>query len=247
MRFKEGGMDNILIIGGDREYLDPLNQSFAKLHLFNSMVADDAEQAISFLEKMEISVIVLDFHSIDGLDFLAHMTRHYPNMPCIVLASKKRPWFFEHLDQQELLYYVEKPFELSILVEAVMVALMMRDEGMIQKRTTVGRYLPLIEIDGRSCCLQVTRRDKVKGFCYFKDGDLIDAQYGKLRGEPAAAEIASWEGVSLKFSHLPKQRTDQRVTTSLMEMAGASWQRLDVRMAEEPEPELDLFSACVSV
>lgn len=220
-------MDTVLIVDSDLDCQEQLQQGLSKLHHFKILSATDGEMAIDLLQKEKVSVLVTEMNipKVDGLDLLSHVTTHYPNIPCIAMSSYGKPWFKKRKVQRENLYHIQKPFKIGVLMDAVMVALNIRDEGHASSGISVGGFLPMIEAENKTCRLEVAATGKGKGYLYFLDGVLFDANYQNLHGEKAVSEMCSWEGVTLKFSDLPSRRTIKRVQTPLMDIVGASWQK----------------------
>jgi len=134
-----------------------------------------------------------------------------------------------------VLYHLEKPFEIGALASAIFVGLNLRDEGMTYKGMTMASLLPLIEVEQKTCRMEVQSAGKGRGYLYFDEGVLIDAHYQALNGEKAALEISDWSRIAIKFSDLPRRRTRTRVKTHLMDMAGATWLREETESLREGE------------
>lgn len=222
-------MDKVLIVDGDRENLKFLEEGFSKLHQFKVRTVSDGQEAIAALEAGNFAILVTDLHtpSVDGLALLAYMTQHHPSVPCIVMSEHGKPWFKKKMDQQNFLYHIEKPFELGNLATAIFIGLNIKDEGIaIKKGMAMSSFLPLVEVEKKTCRMEVKSAGKGKGFLYFNEGVLIDAHLGELNGEKAALEMAGWDRIEIRFADLPKRRsTTRRVKTDLMDMAGATWSR----------------------
>ena len=150
------------------------------------------------------------------------------------------------VQQQSLLYHLEKPFKTNNLISAIFVGLNLRDEGKNFKGMTMTSVLPLVEILQKTCRLEVSSRKNGKGFLYFKNGILIDAHFKDLSGEEAARELTRWDGIAIKLTDLPQCRNRTRIKTHLMDIAGASWnQDPELGMEEiqlNPEYLADIIS-----
>jgi CheY-like chemotaxis protein len=220
-------MDKVLIVDGDRENLKLLEEGFSKLHQFRVRTIADGREALAALNRGNFAVLVADLHAptVSGLELLAYMTQHHPGTPCIVMSENGKPWFKKKMDQQSFLYHIEKPFELGALATAIFIGLNIKDEGIaIKKGMAMSSFLPLVEVEKKTCRMEVKSAGKGKGYLYFNEGVLIDAHFAELSGEQAALEMAGWERIEIRFADLPKRRsTARRVKTELMDMAGAIW------------------------
>ncbi len=227
-------MDKVLIVDSDPDFLERLKESISKLHQFDVLCAHDGKEAVEILSTEKVSVFVTDTNTakVDGLELLAHVSRHCSGVPCVVMSSYGKPWFCKSMDQKESLYHVEKPVNLVSLVSAIFVGLNLRDENQAGKGFSLASFLPLVEMERKTCRLEVGASSKGKGFLYFDEGVLIDAHYKELTSEEAASEMVSWKNVGLTFGELPRRRNQKRVEVNLMEKIGATWEK----MCSEEEP-----------
>jgi len=220
-------MSKVLIVDENQNELNELKKKLDQLHQFEVLVSSDGAEAVETLAMETVSVFITNTRvpQMDGLELIAYMTQNYPLTPCIVITTYAKPWFHVHKTQQECLYHLQKPFEIWALVSAIMVALNLRDEGLTDRGISMSSILPLIEMEQKTCRMEITSREKGKGFLYFLDGKLIDAHFKQITGENAALNISQWNRVSIKFADLPERRKRSRVKTSLMEFAGAIWRK----------------------
>lgn len=228
-------MDKVLIVDGDPDFLDYTTKGLERVRQFEVLTAQDGQDAVSLLSAGGISVLATDIESpgLDAIEILSYMSRNHPNTPCIVMTDRGKPWFKKRISQQSFLYHLEKPFEIKSLVSALFVGLNLRDEGESAQGMTMSSLLPLLELQQKTCRMQVRGAGRRKGFLYFEEGELIDAHCGKLAVHDAAREIASWNRISFSLSELPRRRTRRRVKTKLMDFADATWST-----GQDPSQEL---------
>jgi CheY-like chemotaxis protein len=230
-------MDQVLIVDSDKGNLEQLKDGLNKLNQFTVLLAHDGEEALEVLGREKISVFVTDFNTekIEGLELLAFMTRNHPSMPCILMTDYGKPWYRDRLDQEDVLYHLEKPVDIGTLASAIFVGLNLKDEGLSYKGMSMSSFLPLIEVEQKTCRMEVESVGKGKGYLYFNEGVLIDAHYENLRREKAAQEMANWDNIKVIFSDLPRRRTSKRVKSDLMDIAGATWDKNQAQEAPEIE------------
>ncbi|MBS3810072.1 MAG: response regulator [Desulfobacterales bacterium] len=218
-------MDKVLIVDGNPEFLEDTRKGLEKVRQFEALTAGDGDEAISVMSESPVSVLATDIEtpSLDALELLAYMSQNHPNTPCIVMTDRGKPWFKKRISQQSFLYHLEKPFEIKSLVSALFVGLNLRDEGDSVKGMTMSSLLPLLELQQKTCRMQIRAEGRRKGFLYFEEGEIIDAHCGDLSGQEAAQEIASWNRISFSLSELPRRRSRRRVRTKLMDFADATW------------------------
>lgn len=220
-------MDKVLIVDSDTDNLKKIEKGFKELHHFELLTAQTGRAAIDILKKTKITVLITDtrLSDIDGVQLLAYMTRNHPSTPCVVMLEqgKPRPWFTDRTGHEDVLYYLEKPFEFGALASIIFVGLNLKDEGLTLKGMTLKNFLPLIILSRKTCRMEVISGSQKKGYMYFNTGVLLDAEYNSTTGDQAARDMAKWESVSIAFSELPKNKNEQKVHTKLLEIAGAIW------------------------
>ena len=234
-------MDKVLVVDNDPVFLESLKEAFSNLHQFEMISALDGEEALKILSGDIISVFVTDINAdkVGGLDLLAYISQNHRGMPCVIMSSYGRPWFYKPLGQKQILYHVEKPVSMVSLVSAILVGLSLKDEDGIRYGMSLSSFLPLLELERKTCRLEVRSHNR-KGYLYFDEGALIDAHYKDLSAESAANEMMTWENVSLFFGELPRRRYQKRVSVPLMEMAGATWEK-DFLLQNEEDMEEKAF------
>jgi CheY-like chemotaxis protein len=234
-------MDKVLVVDKDPAFLESLKKTFSSLHQFGMRSALDGKEALKILSSEPISVFVTDINAekVDGIELLAYISQNHQGMPCIIMSTYGRPWFYKPLEQKEILYHVEKPVSMVSLVSAILVGLSLRDEEGVRRGMSLNTFLPLIEIERKTCRLEVRAQAK-KGYLYFDEGALIDAHYKNFSSESAASEMMKWENCSLYLGELPRRRYQKRVNVPLMEMAGATWKKdfSDQNITNEQDSEV---------
>jgi len=228
-------MDKVLIVDGDSDFNLKLKTDLEKLRQFDVLTAIDGKEALSCLKNHRISVFVCDIQTpeIDCLELLSYMTRHHSSTPCIVMNDWGKPWFRNGLAQQTFLYHLEKPFSVGTIASAIFVGLNLRDEGLNRQGMTMASLLPLIDLQQKTCRMEITSADAGKAYLYFEKGTLFDAHYNDLTGEKAAREISTWRRIQFKISELPRHRTRKRVKTHIMDIADASWAKAEATSTPE--------------
>jgi CheY-like chemotaxis protein len=231
-------MDKVLIADSDRSHVGIIRKGFKELHHFELLTALNGKTAIEKLQQQKVSVFVTDcfLPDMQGVDLLAYMTHNHPFTPCIVMLEpgKPKPWFSNHAGHEDMLYYLERPFEFGTLASMIFVGLNLKDEGLTRKGMTLRHLLPLIEISSKTCRMEISSGNEKKGFFYFHNGILLDAIYNNLSGEEAAKEMIEWDGITISFSELPEKRKVINVNAKLMDIADAKWKKTTQSEPETP-------------
>ena len=100
--------------------------------------------------------------------------------------------------------------------------------------------IQLVSVSGKTGAFHITR-DGEEGRIYLKDGQIVDASVGRLRGESAVYELAIWSSGEFAFhpGEVAQQVTVQRSNANLMMEAA---RRLDEwRVLSRKIPSLDMI------
>ena len=99
----------------------------------------------------------------------------------------------------------------------------------------------MMEMEEKTCTIRLIEKSSGKqGTLFFRDGDLLDARADGLRGESAAYEIFSWEGVSLSIQNACQQK-EKRIHQDLQALLLEAMRLKDerVRLEKEGEPSTE--------
>ena len=220
-------MDKVLIVDDDPSFLERAAGGLKRYQQFAVEAVRTRSDAVSAMNTNRVSVLVLagDSPSINAIDLLSYMSRYHGRIPCIVMMSRKKPWFRSFSGRNAFLYYLEKPFQLSQLASAVIVGLNQQDIGINVNGISMASLLPLFEMLRKTGSLEISAPAMKNARMEFREGRICDARAGSLTGEAAAREIASWNGVTFDFLETDRVRVQSEVFPTLMELAGADWER----------------------
>lgn len=175
---------------------------------FKFVCATNGQYAIEILNEKPISLLVTDIEmpKVDGLELLAHVKKHYPAMPCIVMTAYE-------LDKTLLdnaVYLFTKPFYPHKLGQ-VIVQVLKRDIplGSLSGISVVS-FLEMIKMARKTCLCEILLPNKERGFFYFYTGILYDVISGDLKREEAAMKFLTAERANFIFKYLPKEKIKKR-------------------------------------
>jgi two-component system cell cycle response regulator CpdR len=211
-------MDRVLILDDDAQLLTIIKESLKRYqNKFQIITAKDGLAAIKALQKGHFSVLVTEIQVpiVNGLVLLAYMAKNYPNTPCIIMTGHGTPLLRERLRQQTS-HYIEKPFEIAELAQAIMSVLSENEivRGTLNGVSVVG-FLNLIEMEYLTCLCEITSPDRAKGYLFFHRGILFNAFYGNLMGEKAVLKLLQMNNVTIKFRKPPRKQIPKVIQTDL--------------------------------
>ena len=132
---------------------------------------------------------------------------------------------------------MDKAVDFDLMLEVVMQELEDHPSGSISGISTSG-FLQLIEVEQKTCLLEVQRPGQPKGLLYIVKGDLYDATCGDLSGEDAAYKVIGWKKAQLSLKALPSNKIQKLIKKKTMAVVMESLRRVDeTEMAMESQPD----------
>jgi len=211
-------MDKVLIVEDSAKLLLPIKMGLQNYSdQYEVLTASDGQEALNILQQGGISVLVTDLYmpKMDGLELLSYMSRSYPRVPCIVMTAFNSLEIKEALDALKVFHFLEKPFDLKDLAGAINDALTNLNEGTAMNGLSVAGFLQLIQMERKTCLIEVISANHDSGRFYFIDGQLFEAETKGLSGDQAAIALIGWENVALRIKSLPSHDIAPRVTMGI--------------------------------
>jgi len=192
-------MKNILIVDDEETLLLIIASRFKNYrNRFAVFTARNGKEALKILETENVNIVVTDLNmpKMDGFELLIYMDNNFPSIPVIVNSAYCTPEIQLKLDAIGTIRILDKAVDFDLLLEAVMQELEDIPSGSISGISTSG-FLQLIEMEQKTCLLEVQSVGQTKGHLYIVKGDLYDAACGDLSGEDAAYKVIGWDKVQL--------------------------------------------------
>ena len=188
---------------------------------FKVLTATNGEEAVTILSENSISTLVTDLYmpKMDGIELLSHMSREHPKVPCVVASSFVSREVLEVLDDK-LYSFIEKPVEINKLVQVILDAIFHYEEGLSLRGMTIGAILQRIEMEKKSCLLEVIVSKNEKGLFYIVEGIIYEAECDRLTAEKAAITMLAWDNVSIQLKKLPSASIAKRIGFNLRTLVG---------------------------
>jgi len=233
-------MKNILIVDDEETLLLIIASRFKNYRdRFTVFTARNGKEAVKILETENINVVVTDLNMpvMDGFELLIYMDNNFPSIPVIVNSAYCTPETQSKLNDIGTIRILDKAVDFDLLLEAVMQELEDPPSGSISGISTSG-FLQLIEMEQKTCLLEVQSGGQTKGLLYIVKGDLYDARCGDLSGEDAAYKVIGWDKVQLSLKELPSNKIKKLIEKNTMAVVMESLNRVDeTEMAMKPQPD----------
>ncbi|MCI5223190.1 MAG: response regulator [Candidatus Electrothrix sp. AR4] len=212
-------MYDILVVDDDLFALALLEEQLKGYgDFFSPVYASNGKEAVEILGQVEISLLVTDLimpGDINGWHLIEYIENFHPNIPIVVITGCKNEDKVAHLKGRvrEILL---KPIRVKQLVNIVTNILNEDIATGSLKGVSVGSFLQLLEMDEKTCLLEVGTSPKNKGSLYIHQGQLYDAEYGDLKEYEAACRLIALDNVNFQIKALPKPEIRRRIKTELM-------------------------------
>lgn len=194
-------MKKILLVDDEPSVLFALSEALTDPRRGIEVVtAADGGEAIALLQTEPIRLVVTDLRmpNVDGFELLAHLRRHHPAMPVILMTALGTAEMASRLASAGTFECLSKPFEVSILRQRIKEMLGQRVRGWVEN-ISLSSFLQLLEIERKTCTLSITAREH-RGTLAFRGGRLMAAGTGELGGRDAALEIVTWEHADVEIA-----------------------------------------------
>lgn len=200
-------MKNVLIVDDENSFLLSLLQGLDAYSAdFNTLTAPNGKAAIEVLKTSKISLVVTDLKmpEMDGFGLLAYMSKMHPDIPVIVMSAYCTPEIKTRLNSLGAFTTLEKPIDFYDFVEHIFAELHAVSRGYI-KGITLPAFLQLVEMEKKTCTLRIASHGR-KGFLYFQDGELIDADNSVDEHEKAALDIVCWDDPEIEIESFCRKK-----------------------------------------
>ena len=239
-------MSNILVVSGDRSFLQGLKTAFEKsARQYRLYLADNGPQGLKILQKEKIDFVAatLLVPQMDGDQFLTNLRLISPSVPTVIMTSDEATYMGSTFLKMNVLKVLLEPVTANQLLECIKEVLFLKTQQGRLQGISIVNFLQLIELEKKTYLLEVRNPAGGTGLFYFREGVLYDALFGELNSEAAALEMITWDNVEIHFRPPPTQKVRRRIKKSLMSLlmdGVAIKDERSYKQTPDPEPEEDV-------
>lgn len=221
----------LIMVGRFEEYSDRLNVFTAR----------NGKEAVAVLQSREIDLVVTDLKmpEMDGIELLAYMSHKHPDIPAIAVSAYCTPQIQKKLKEMGALRVMDKPVDFDRLAQEVLKGLEGGDKRAALNAFSVSSFLQILQMEEKTCTLEVHGTGKKRGHLYVVQGELYDARYGESRGDEAAYAIVAWEKAHFFLKDLPRDRRQRIIQKSMMSVVMEGLRRQDEAAVDAGEGDLE--------
>lgn len=180
---------------------------------FSVTTCPDGEEALRELKTRRFDIVITDVRMprLHGIGVLDWVRAHQPDTRVVIITGYGSSSMRELALAKGAVLYLEKPFELPVLLE-----LLKRSESDSKFWGTINdidilEYIQLLLISGKNCVVEVRSQGCDPGYLYLKNGSIVHAECGDLRGETALFRCFGFPSGS--FQSLPWREPEAMTIT----------------------------------
>ncbi|BBO84578.1 hypothetical protein DSCO28_51440 [Desulfosarcina ovata subsp. sediminis] len=225
-------MNNILIVDNDSIVLQTfaglLKSQSAFLRIFS---AASIPAAFDILQTTTIKVLITGLHmpEVETFELLTQAAETYPHLRIFVMTNNASAMFRTKVKQMASVVHFDHALDISMLPKRLFTELQI-DYGGQLRGIGLSSFLQMMELEGRSCTLQVTAKGK-SGSIYISHGKPVAAKMGLLSGKPAILHILTWENVLIDIDYATVE-FEQEISTPLMNLLLESGRIVDEKQSQ---------------
>lgn len=213
-------MHKVLIAEDDKLFAKLLDKMLdTHGNVLDVITVSNGKIAMDVLEKHRIDLLVTDIlmPEVDGFELLAHVSAHYPVIPCFVMTAIPAPEVKSKMPR-DLVRFFHKPFDLEVFAAAVLRTVQRNIPRGGIHGISVASFCSLIEMEKKTCLFEVKPEGEKPGLFYFDHGNLFDASFSGLKGDAAAIRLLGYTKAAFKFRHFPDKKIRRRIDKKLREL-----------------------------
>ena len=212
----------ILIVDDEEDITWAISKCLSNMNFnFNIFCVNNGDKAYELLCRKSFDLVVTDIRmpGRNGLQLVLDARKIHAPIKVIIMTAYGSQEVMERADILGSYFYIEKPFDISYLKQVIFNALEIKTDGFKGQLEYAGiREVIELNCSTKSNSSLFVYKKKEKGTIYFRNGDIVHAECGQLKGESAFFNILNWGQGSFKIKHDPisTKRTISRDWKSLL-------------------------------
>ena len=228
-------MKSVLIVDNDPVMLEII-ASLLRDHgiYFRIIKIEDGSKALKIIDRIQIDMVItgLRIPEADSINLIERLKKNYPEIKIVTLTNIISPALKSRINEIGVSAYIEEPVNMDQLTELILSELEIGYGGRV-RGISLSSFTQMLELEGVTCFMQI-RRNKESGKLYFKEGDLIAAEFDGLNSHDAAVKILGWGNVQIDIDYLPFEKKKE-INVPLMNLLLASHKAQDEKNVEKAD------------
>lgn len=184
--------NKILLVDDEKSFLQGLKRGLKHLsNIFETDICLSVSEAIKRLETTEYNLIITDIRMPhkSGIDLLLHLKATNFSGDIKVMTAYTSKEDLRKIKTLGIIDVISKPFDLKWFQD-MLIDFFDKEISVTFESIGLLSVMQILNMDRKSSALQVDV-DGNKGVIYFKDGEIIHAEYENLIDEEAALQLIS--------------------------------------------------------
>lgn len=221
--------NKILLVDDEKLFLKSLKKGLEKLSgQFQTEISFSVPEAIKKIEKSDFDLIITDIRmpKKSGVDLLLYLKKINYKGSIKVMSAHNDAENLKKINALGIVNVISKPFDLEWFQEMIIDFFNEKsDASATFESIDLVSVMQIINIDKKNSVLQVDLEGR-KGFIYFKDGEILDAEYEELKGFDALVKLISLKRgfISVKKS---KNKVNKNINIPFIELIMDIMKRID--------------------
>lgn len=227
-------MKNILVVDSDPIMLQTFVGLLKSQGSFLRILSVANPKAVfNLLAKETVQLVITGMHmpEMDVYELVSRLAGDHPDIRVIVMTNSASAMFRTKIRQMPSVIHFDQALDISLLTKRVFTELQIDFGGQL-RGVSLSSFLQMMELEGRSCTLQVTAKGKT-GTLKLANGKPVAAKMGLLTGKPAILHILTWQNVLIDIDYAPFEATSE-ITTPLMNLLLESGRMVDEKESQRP-------------
>ncbi len=188
---------------------------------------------VETLARKSVDLVIGGMHmpEADTLDLVARVFQFDPRIRMIVLTNNSTMAFRSKIKQMNAVVHFDQPLDICLLSKRIFTELQIDNGGQI-RGISLTAFLQMMELEGRSCTLQVSAKGKI-GLIYIKKGKPVASRLGMFTGKPAILHILTWQNILIDIDYTPFEIKSETIP-ALMNLLLESGRLLDEKKSQGP-------------
>ena len=233
---------SLLLVDADPRSLRVLEVSLRKAG-YSVATCRDATSAVEMVELSMPDLVLSDTRlpGTNGFELVEELRKHeeYRDVPVMFLSSDSSVESKVRGLELGVEDYLTKPIYIKEIITRINLTLQRQEREGLARRTSVAKtrftgslgdmglvdLLQTIDISRKSGVLELSN-PSLRGTVTFRDGQLVDAELGRVRGESAIYRLLLWNEGEFEIDFRPV-RADQQITSSTQAILMEGMRRID--------------------
>lgn len=201
---------NILIIDDQEDILRILERELNKQEDYHVYTAVNCQNALDLLSEERIDLVITDVRigEENGFVLLKQLRETHPDLAVMMMTAYRSPGYRQQADQLGVIFFIEKPFAVATLTQAVQGYFAHQGEQPaapqpvasqdIEKNSDALKHFRAVDLiqlfclNGRQVVLVLNYPGiSQEGLIYIRKGKVMHVEFGSLQGEEAFFKLMS--------------------------------------------------------